>query len=79
MMILIMRTTLTLDDDILQAAKELAALQGITTGQSLSNLARLGLARHEATTQASRNGVPLLPEREGESIVTLQQVNEIAR
>ena len=38
-----MRTTLDLDGDILQAAKELAAAHGTTAGKVLSELARKGL------------------------------------
>jgi hypothetical protein len=38
-----MRTTLDIDDDILQAAKELARAEGKTAGQVLSELARKGL------------------------------------
>lgn len=38
-----MRTTLDLDDDILQAAKELARAEGKTMGQLVSEWARSGL------------------------------------
>ena len=40
-----MRTTLDIDDDILQAAKELAQAEKRTTGQVLSDLARKGLTQ----------------------------------
>jgi len=39
-----MRTTLDIDDDVLQAARAIAAAEGITTGEALSTLARKGLA-----------------------------------
>ncbi len=39
-----MRTTLDIDDDILQAAKELAKAEKKTAGEVLSALARKGLA-----------------------------------
>jgi hypothetical protein len=56
-----MRTTFDIDEDVLQAAKELAAAYGLTAGKMLSNLARKGL---EPRSQArTRNGVPLLPRR----------------
>ena len=35
-----MRTTLDIDDDVLQAARAIAAAEGITTGKALSMLAR---------------------------------------
>ena len=38
-----MRTTLDIDDDVLQAAKELAAAEKKTAGQVISELARKGL------------------------------------
>lgn len=56
-----MRTTLDIDDDVLNAAKELAAARRMTAGQVLSELARKGLRpTHSAQV---RNGVPLLPRR----------------
>jgi len=39
-----MRTTLDIEDDVLQAAKELAQRDGGTAGQVISRLARRGLA-----------------------------------
>lgn len=71
-----MRTTLDLDLDILQAAKELAAARGVSTGRALSDLARKGLApSHRART---RNGVPLLPRRAAAARrPTMALVNEL--
>lgn len=56
-----MRTTLDLDDDVLQAAKELASLRGRTAGQIVSELLRKALTTPSAGRV--RNGVPLLPRR----------------
>ena len=57
-----MRTTLTIDDDVLAAAKELAAAQDNSVGEVFSALTRRALlpvlAIHE-----TRNGVPLLAVR----------------
>src|SRR5437868_741842 len=55
-----MRTTVDIEDDILEAARELAESRGTTIGRVLSELARRGL---EPTRQPAkvRNGVPLLP------------------
>lgn len=39
-----MRTTVTLEDDVLTAARALAEARGISLGQALSELARRGLA-----------------------------------
>ncbi len=52
-----MRTTVTLDDDVAQAAQALARGSGKTFGQVLSQLARRGLrAQNE---HATRNGLPV--------------------
>ena len=71
-----MRTTLDIDDDVLQAAKELAALRGKTAGQMLSDLARQSLSPSEP--KRVRNGVPLLPRRPaGRPRPTMRLVNEL--
>ena len=71
-----MRTTLDLDDDVLQAAKEIAANRGSTTGQVLSELARKGLA--PSGLVKVRNGVPLMPRRRrGSRRPTLETVNRL--
>jgi hypothetical protein len=56
-----MRTTLDIDDDVLSAAKELAASERSSAGKVISNLARAGLQRGSAVTSKRRNGLPLLP------------------
>ena len=73
-----MRTTLDIEDDVLQAAKELAQREGSTAGQVLSALARRGLAlpaERRKSRSPSRNGVPVLPSR-GE-VITLDQVQRL--
>ena len=69
-----MRTTLEVDDDVLQAAKELAALHRKTAGQVLSELARKALSPGRPPVHV-RNGVPLLPSVPGR-ILTAQMVEE---
>jgi hypothetical protein len=71
-----MRTTLDLDPDVLQAAKELAEIHGVSAGKVVSDLVRKALAPKE--TPAVRNGVPLLPRRPpGSPILTMKLVNEL--
>jgi hypothetical protein len=73
-----MRTTLDIENDVLQAAKELAQREGGTAGQVISTLARRGLAGPSTKTKKSsraRGGVPLLPSR-GE-VVTLERVQNL--
>jgi hypothetical protein len=68
-----MRTTLDIDDDVLQAAKEIANSRQTTAGKVLSDLARKSLTP-EAAAQRYRNGVPLLPRRPGARKVTSADV-----
>jgi hypothetical protein len=49
-----MRTTLDIDDDVLQAAKELARRERKTAGRVLSELARRGLTQAKDTSSAER-------------------------
>jgi hypothetical protein len=71
-----MRTTLDIDEDVLQAAKDLAATGRTTAGKVLSDLARKGLTP-SASPPAVLNGVPLLPARPGARSVTLAEVNRL--
>ena len=71
-----MRTTLTIDDDVLAAAKQFADARGITLGEALSQLARATLTerqRHGGT----RNGIVLLPAQPGAGSVSLDDVNAL--
>ena len=56
-----MRTTLDIDDDVLQAAKELAQHESKTSGQVLSELARRGiLCRNAHDLEGNENGDPFI-------------------
>jgi hypothetical protein len=71
-----MRTTLDVDDDVLQAAKEIAANRGTTAGRVLSDLARKAL--EPAENVEIRNGVPLMPRRpKGSPPLTMELVNRL--
>ena len=70
-----MRTTLAIDDDVLAAAKAIARQRHQTVGQVVSELARKSLRPPAAS--AERNGIPLLPVRRRDAIVTLDIVNAL--
>jgi hypothetical protein len=71
-----MRTTLDIDDDVLQAAKELGALHGKSAGQMVSELARRALS--PTMSHRLRNGVPVLPRRPAGSLrPTMRLVNDL--
>ena len=71
-----MRTTLDLDDDILLAAKEIAAAKNMTAGRVVSDLVRKAL--EPKRTERVRNGVPLMPRQAaGTPKMTMSLVNEL--
>jgi hypothetical protein len=55
-----MRTTLDISQDVLLAAKELAARQNLTMGEVISDLARKSLRSSKTVVAGTRNGFPLL-------------------
>jgi len=74
-----MRTTLALDDDVLDAARSLARQRGITLGAVISDLARESLrsTAPKNGAQHQRSGLPLLPIRNAGAVVDLQLVNQL--
>ena len=71
-----MRTTLTIDDDVLAAVKGLAARQNKSIGEAISALTRQAL-KPTNTRRQVRNGVPLLAVRPGAGPVTPELVNQL--
>ena len=66
-----MRTTLAIDDDVLAAARGLAARQKRSVGEVVSDLARRALTP-AADASRTRNGVPLLAR--GGTVVTAELI-----
>ena len=71
-----MRTTLSIDDDVLAAVKTLASLQRKSIGEIISTLTRQAL-RPSQPSGNTRNGVPLLPVRTGAAPVTPELINQL--
>jgi hypothetical protein len=71
----IMRTTLDLEVEVLQAAKEIASARGVSAGQVVSELLRKALAPTRSTR--TRNGVPLLGRKAGAPPLTMAMVNRL--
>lgn len=67
-MLNIMRTTLNLDDDVLEAARAMSERRGQPIGAVISDLARRSLASPHSETV--RNGIHLFPVRPGAGPVT---------
>jgi len=72
----LMRTTLTIDDDVLDAARGLAERERKTVGEVISQLARTALAPPSVAGRR-RNGLPLLPTKDPAVRVTLELVNRL--
>jgi len=70
------RTTLAIDDDVLAAAKELAAHERKSVGEVISLLARRAL-RPADVAKDYRNGVPLLPLRPDTPRVASELVKQL--
>ena len=71
-----MRTTLVIDDDVLSAAKEMAAMENKSVGEVISTLARRALSPAESRIR-TRNGVPLLKLRKGAPRVSSELVHQL--
>jgi hypothetical protein len=72
-----MHTTPAIDDDVLAAAKGLAARQHKSVGEVVSDLIQQALQPQNALSRSARNGVPLLPVRAGSMPVTPELVNQL--
>ena len=74
-----MKTTLDIDEDVIEAAEDLALREKKTAGKVVSEVFRHCLcARNQSFIPVRvRHGIPLLPVRPGASIVTNEQINKL--
>lgn len=70
-----MRTTLDIDSDLLEAAKEIAAREKTTAGAVISRLARKGFNLAPSGKKKIRNGIPVFPATG--DIVTSEHIRRI--
>ena len=68
-----MRATITLDDDVLRAAKVLARARSISLGAAVSELARRGIEHERITTE---DGLPVFAVSPGARPITLEDVKQ---
>lgn len=66
------RTTLDLDEDVLDAARELARARSSSIGAVISSLARAGL---RPTSVAMVNGLPIIRARPDSVVITSEMVS----
>lgn len=71
-----MRTNLDIDEDVLAAAKELAAAGRSTAGKVLSDLNLTALSPDRVSPNVC-NGVPLLAPHPDSRPVTMEEVNSL--
>jgi hypothetical protein len=71
-----MRTTLSIDDDVLEAARHLADVQHRNIGEVVSELARRGLTPRPASPKI-RTGITLLPASSDRRPVTSEIVRQL--
>lgn len=69
-----MRTTLEIDDDVLQAARRVAAAEDKSVGRAISDLARRGLA--PGRQSKSRSGFPVFDVPPDAPPITLELIRE---
>ena len=67
-----MRTTLVIEDDVLEAARSLAEAEGKSVGEVISTLARRGLAPQPQ--EAVEGGFPVFTVSPGAKPITLEMV-----
>jgi hypothetical protein len=72
--IIMMRTTLNIPDDVYHVARSLAAAKRISLGDALAELVRQGL--HAAARVDTRKAFPCFVVREGAKPITLEQTLE---
>ena len=70
-----MRTTITLDDDVFDAAKSQAQASGKSLGQVLSQLARRGL--RTSVQGAETNGLPVFKVRSDSDIIPSSRARDL--
>lgn len=70
-----MRTTLNIDDDILEAARSIAGEQRLPVGAVLSELARRGLHRSDADRRRQK-GFPVFDVSGESTSLTLDRVEQ---
>ncbi len=68
-----MRTTLSIDDDALEAARKLATVRKQSLGRVVSDLMRRGLSAR-AAYPAQENGFPVFQVKQDSPLITLEDV-----
>jgi len=70
------RTTLEIEDDVLEVAKDLARHQCVSLGKAVSQLLRKGIQSPDRG-QTIRNGLRIVQRTSNATPVTLEKVNQM--
>jgi len=73
-----MRTTLEIDDDVMEAVREMARLKNQGIGRTISDLARRGLIPDAAPAREMQFGIPVWKHGPGAVAVTSEMVRNLA-
>ena len=71
-----MRTTLNIDEDILEAAKSIAEQRNLSVGAALSDLARRGV-RTSGVVGRRREGFPVFEVSDEGTVLTIDRVKRL--
>ena len=71
-----MRTTLEIEDDVLEVAKDYAKHQCLSLGKAVSHLIRKGI-QPTVNSEVVRNGIRIVQRIPGSTAVTLDIVNKL--
>jgi len=74
---MIMRTTLTIDDDILTAAKGVARARAVPVGKVLSDWARRGLQSARRIDENGPAGLPVFRVSRDSRMITIDDVRKL--
>jgi hypothetical protein len=73
-----MRTTLEIDDDVMEAARKMARLKNRGIGRTISELARRGLMPDASPARELQFGIPVWKHGSGAIAVTSEMVRNLA-
>ena len=78
-----MRTTLTIDDDILKLVRSIAEMEEKSLGQKVSELLRKSLSPGKSGDKSTvdgvrwKSGLPVLPKRKTAIPMTIEEIRKI--
>ncbi|MBX3177132.1 MAG: hypothetical protein KF886_07225 [Candidatus Hydrogenedentes bacterium] len=72
-----MKTTVTIDDDLLEVARELARARSVSLGRVLTDLARQGLASTTEFDRRPETGFPMFRVAPGARPISIEDMHRV--